>query len=342
MKVVREIERQKWSDFVYHHPEGNIFQTPEMYEVYINTKNYEPIFLAIVNESNEIFGILLSVIQREYKGVIGSLTARSIIWGGPLVKDDDEQVFSFILSKYDEIARKKCIYSQFRNLWNFFENSESFSRYGCQYIEHLNFIIDLSIGKSGLFSNLSTSKRRQVRKAREQNNVEIVNTEDENDVIEFYKILSHHYYQYIRKPIPSLDFFLLILRILVKKHFAKIFVIKHKGEIIGGIICPISYNSSKKTIYELYICGSRKHNHLFPSVVATWAPIEWGSENGIDYFDFFGAGKPNEEYGVREFKAKFGGKLIKYGRFEKIHQPVKYKIAKIGFSLWRIVKRVVS
>jgi len=27
-----------WSAFVYNHPNGNIFQTPEMYEVYKHTK----------------------------------------------------------------------------------------------------------------------------------------------------------------------------------------------------------------------------------------------------------------------------------------------------------------
>ena len=32
-RVVRELDRQKWGEFVYNHPHGNIFQTQEMYEV---------------------------------------------------------------------------------------------------------------------------------------------------------------------------------------------------------------------------------------------------------------------------------------------------------------------
>lgn len=85
-KIVTELDRNQWSEFVYNHPNGNIFQTPEMYEVYKNTKNYEPILLAVVNEGNEILGTLLAAIQREYRGMLGDLTARSIIWGDPLVK----------------------------------------------------------------------------------------------------------------------------------------------------------------------------------------------------------------------------------------------------------------
>ena len=37
---------KQWREFVFDHPQGNIFQTPEMAEVYTKTKNYEPITLA--------------------------------------------------------------------------------------------------------------------------------------------------------------------------------------------------------------------------------------------------------------------------------------------------------
>lgn len=86
---VNNVDREKWAEFVFEHPHGNIFQTPEMYEVYENTKNYEPVFLAVVNNRDEIAGTLLAVIQKEYSGVLGNFSARSIIHGGPLIKDDD-------------------------------------------------------------------------------------------------------------------------------------------------------------------------------------------------------------------------------------------------------------
>ena len=40
------IDKNKWYEFVFDHPHGNIFQTPEMYEVYQNTKNYEPVWIS--------------------------------------------------------------------------------------------------------------------------------------------------------------------------------------------------------------------------------------------------------------------------------------------------------
>ena len=48
-----------------------------------------------------------------------------------------------------------------------------------------------------------------------------------------------------------------------------------------------------------------------------------------------GAGKPNESYGVRDFKAKFGGQLVEHGRFLLILNHVLYQIGKIGVSLMK-------
>jgi lipid II:glycine glycyltransferase (peptidoglycan interpeptide bridge formation enzyme) len=43
-----------------------------------------------------------------------------------------------------------------------------------------------------------------------------------------------------------------------------------------------------------------------------------------------GAGKPDEPYGVRDFKAEFGGELVERGRFLCIRKPLLYKIGTLG------------
>jgi len=53
-------------------------------------------------------------------------------------------------------------------------------------------------------------------------------------------------------------------------------------------------------------------------VLATWAAIEYALEQSIPKFDFMGVGIPEREYGVREFKSRFGGKMVNYGRFARI------------------------
>jgi hypothetical protein len=66
LEITNSTDVTKWSDFVYNHPRGNIFQTPEMAEVYKRTKNYEPITLAAINTKNdEILAILQAVVITE-------------------------------------------------------------------------------------------------------------------------------------------------------------------------------------------------------------------------------------------------------------------------------------
>ncbi len=46
-----------------------------------------------------------------------------------------------------------------------------------------------------------------------------------------------------------------------------------------------------------------------------------------------GAGKPQEDYGVRDFKSQFGGELVEYGRFIHVRNSLLYKIGKLGVKI---------
>ena len=121
MKIKFEIDYLAWASFVENHKNGNVFQTPDMFKVYEKTKNYEPILIAVENDTGELEGILLAVIQKEHSGILGNFSARSIIMGGPLIKNDDPQILDFILKEYDNKIKSEAIYSQFRNFWDWKE-----------------------------------------------------------------------------------------------------------------------------------------------------------------------------------------------------------------------------
>jgi len=46
-----------------------------------------------------------------------------------------------------------------------------------------------------------------------------------------------------------------------------------------------------------------------------------------------GAGKPNEEYGVRDYKSQFGGDLVAFGRYLKVLNPLLYRVGKVGLKI---------
>ena len=100
-KVITEyknIDINKWSKFVENHPNGNVFQTPDMYEVYKNSKHWNPVVLVVEDGEKNIVGSLLAVIQKEHGGIVGKFSARSIIWGGPLINSNNFAILDILLN----------------------------------------------------------------------------------------------------------------------------------------------------------------------------------------------------------------------------------------------------
>jgi serine/alanine adding enzyme len=77
-----KIDRKSWGDFVRNHMHGNVFQTPQMYDVFEQVDGFTPILIAAC-KNGKISGVLLAVIQKEIKGVPGILAKRAIIRGAP-------------------------------------------------------------------------------------------------------------------------------------------------------------------------------------------------------------------------------------------------------------------
>jgi lipid II:glycine glycyltransferase (peptidoglycan interpeptide bridge formation enzyme) len=72
--------------------------------------------------------------------------------------------------------------------------------------------------------------------------------------------------------------------------------------------------------------------------MATWAAMEFANNNHIPIFDFMGAGIKGLDYGVRDYKSRFGGELVEYGRFIKIADPILYKIGRFVLKFIKLIK----
>ena len=156
-----------------------------------------------------------------------------------------------------------------------------------------------------------------------------------SQVWEFYKILSNLYISKVRTPLYPWYFFAKLYYV-PSAHFL---LVEYKGEIIGGTVCV---GLSNKTMYEWFVCGrDGEHKTIFPSELATYAGLSYSASNGFGKFDMMGAGKPDEHYGVRDFKARFGGELVEHGRFIKIFNRLQYKIGELGLSIKRYRNRGV-
>ena len=326
------IRKSGWKEYVMDHADGNFFQLPEAFDLFQHVPGYIPSVFAALDSTGKIAGILVSVLQQEPK-FYAKLTSRSIIWGGPLV--DNSEVCETILIQYLETLGKKAIYTQFRNTYDTSHLKSSFQKMKFIYLEHLNFLVHTETeSPEKLLSSMSKSKSRQIKKG--LSSAEIIETNCEEDIHTFYQLLQTLYQEKVNKPLAPKKFFDYFREQLVSKGLGKFLLIRHEGKIIGGIVCPIFPG---KAIYEWYIAGmDKEYKEQYPSILSTWAAIAEGQKMGLKHFDFLGAGKPDADYGVRDFKAKFGGELVQYGRYEKIHHPLLMKIGIFGLKMIKFMK----
>ena len=326
------INPSEWSKFVLSHPNGNIFQTPEMFEIYNATDGYETILVTALNGSGQIVGILLAAIQKQLNGVLGSFVARSIINGGPLILEECPKILDALLSEYNRVAQKKAIYSQIRNdkPWDNFK--KIFYKHGFIFEDHLNIIVDLSKPEDELWADVNSKRRNEIRRARKEGTSFSAKT-SLDDLEESYNII-RSVYRRVKLPIPSFAFFKNIHQKSNENLGLTLFCAENESRVIGCMIA-LCY---KETIFNYYAGAYTEHYKKYPNDLIPWEVFLWGKDNGFQTFDFGGAGKPNVPYGVREYKKKFGGKMVNFGRFENIHHPSLFQIAKTGFNLIRKLK----
>ena len=94
----------------------------------------------------------------------------------------------------------------------------------------------------------------------------------------------------------------------------------------------------KDRIYDWYAGSYREFYKYCPNDIITWEVLLWGKANGFKIFDFGGAGKPEIPYGVRDYKMKFGGELVQFGRYIKVHRKLLMALAKFGLKLYKKFK----
>ena len=54
-----EADIPEWNKFIFKHPSGNIFQSPEYYSLISSQRNVKPITLFIIDSESRILGILI-------------------------------------------------------------------------------------------------------------------------------------------------------------------------------------------------------------------------------------------------------------------------------------------
>lgn len=326
------IDQSKWIALLNSALTPSIFQSPEMFSFFDKIKGYTPFVFAVEDENGELPALMAGAVLNEGSGLKAKMTKRAIVFAGPLIADraDNKDALSFLLTNLTKQLSKKAIYIETRNLNDYSDFKDCFLKAGWEFNNHYNFLVDCT-DEAQIKKRMSSSKIRQVKKSIKEG-AEIIVASNMDEVKEFHQILEDLYKTKVKTPLPDFGFF----EEFFNSELGKYILVRHEGKIVGGIMCPILDN---RVIYELFVCGlDGQINNVYPSIVATWAAIDYANKNSIKVFDFMGAGSPDQDYGVREFKSKFGGEQVEHGRFRKVFNPLLFNVGKTGVKILKKVK----
>jgi serine/alanine adding enzyme len=321
-----------WDEFVARHPKGSVFHTSAMIQVFAAAKGHSVIPLAAVTDSGEILSLLVATRVQTLPNVLASLSSRSVSYAEPLCVDSPDGVDSLcdLISTHDQNLKRRALFAEVRPLCACGPERIALERCGYRHLDYLNYIIDTTKPVEQIWRRLHDSAKSYVRKC-EKRGFELRHLDSPECVDTLYEFLRATYGR-AGVPLADRSLFEAAYKILKPQNMIT-FVGVYNGDKPVAADTLLLFNKKAFAWYG----GSARMTGLSPAAFMQWHEIAWSCENGFEYYDFGGAGWPNVPYGVRDFKASFGGELVCYGRYRKIYSRWKMALAERAYEVGRSV-----
>lgn len=328
--IVNTLPEDKWRTYVDVHPDGNIFHTPEMFQVFSRVKGYSPEIWAALGEDQQIMALFLPIHISVIDGMLQRITTRTNVFGGILANPgpDGEKALFDLLRAYQRDSGKRSLFTEIRNMSSINGYRPLLNHIKFTFEEQLNYIIDLTPSPEDVFNRIGKRTRKNIRNGRNKGDVKIKTVDDQAGVLESYELLQKSYY-HAQVPLSDVSLFTSAF-----EHLEPLGMIKIRTAMVGKSPAATSMELFyKDLIFGWYSGMDREFSSYIPNDLLMAYILESGSESGYRKYDFGGAGKSDEDYGVRQFKAKFGGELVNYGRNTWIPSPLIFSVTNFGYEI---------
>lgn len=311
---IEEVGMEVWDNFVESHQEANIFQTSYMYSVFKETRGYEPIAIAATDNEGKICGIVSGFVVK-YSSLFSRAMSRSVVCGGPIVDGGNTECFRALMEAYDTRIKHKTYNEQIRNINDLSAYFHILESLGYSYEAHLNYLIDLSKDEVLLWKAMSAAARNKVNKARREKLVfRELSIEEMQSA---YTILGRVYHR-IGYPLADISLFKKSFE-LSRDRVGVVVFGAYKDNVLVAVRFILCYG---RRWYDWYAGSNEKYKHCAPNDFLVWNILLKAKALGAEVYDMGGAGSPSFKYSVRDFKKKFGGTEVCYGRYEKYRIPI--------------------
>lgn len=319
----------RWDEYVMRHPKGTVFHTSWMARAYSETPHCKPLAHAIQNANGEIIAMLSSVRVSILNGIASRFTSRSIHYAEPLCEPtpEGEKALAKLLDDHDRQMRGRTLFAEIRPINPPDRESALLEQAGYEFKGYLNYVVDVSRDAETLWSALSKSTRQKIQRSFKRG-VEVTEGATHANIDRMYALVKESY-QRSKVALVDVRLFHAALDYL-PEDVIQIRMASYEGkDVAAGIGLMFSGR------FYAWYGGSLRFPEIAPFDCLTWDEIRFSSERGLRYYDFGGAGWPDEEYGPRDFKAKFKGDLVNYGRYQRVYAPFRLKAAKEGYRMIR-------
>jgi hypothetical protein len=302
-----------------------------MHQVFAETERMQPEVLATTDGDGDIRALFTPVAVPTLGGPLGRLTTRIVAFAAPLVRDlpEDSEALDLLLRAYQRGRSRTALFTEIRNVVDPERLAPTLAGRGFTHQPHLNFLVDLTLSEEALRAGVASSALRNVRKARRLG-VTVEEAADRVQLAAGHEVL-REVYDRIRVPLPRRSLFESAHRLLTPLGRFRVLLASVESRVIG-VLTLLRF----RDVLTYWYTGTLRADARYRAAdLLVWHAIQLGRAEGCRVLDFGGAGRPAEPYGVRDFKAKYGGCLVNHGRDLWVPSPMRLRAATAGYELVR-------
>ncbi len=328
----------KWSIESLHDPAGlreleaftsardvcSVFQSGVLAEAYAASPDTTPTVLVARDSGGAVRGSLLGVtfthgLARD--SPVNRLTAHTTIRGIPPIDVDEshEALAAVLLS---ELPPHLPAGSSYLRWYPDSETPVQLALEGQEFVREpwLNILIDLRSSERQLLAGMSKHRRKGIRAA-ERAGLEVTEASTREELRSLYTLLADAHHR-LRIPFQRPQLFEALYDHVRPKGHALILLARQRERLVAGRVLLLYHGLA----YDWYAGSTAEVRTLHVDELLAWRAMLLAKRRGAVTFDFGGAGKPDEDYGPREFKRRFGGTETDYGRYTKVLRPVRFRV----------------
>lgn len=293
----------------------DIYYTKEYCRLY-EGKNSK-VYLFVFEEENNIglYPVLLTQINiKAYEEYFDIETPYG--YGGPVIKYDDESFKIQFEKEFNKFCLEKKIIAEFIRFHPLICNENLFRNNIFIIKNRTTVYVDLRKSIKEIWENHIDSKNRNVIRKAEKNGLVVEESKDYKEFINIYattmeRVDADSYYYFDEVYYEE----------LFNNENVKLFVVKFEEKIIAAAIF-LKFNK----FFHYHLAGSLKEYLKYsPNNLLLWKAMNYGKEQGCDFFHLGGGLTNSLEDNLYKFKKKFSKDIRDFYIGKRVHNLSIYK-----------------